>query len=120
MRESLASSRADEKLAYVRTVPGRPTDSREKLVVSPKKSARTPAAPPLKMAWADTYSGCAGVGSNGVQAGSAAVSGLPSASASTRAVIGRQVRSVQDHLGSPAATLSAARARFINCESPTR
>src|SRR5260370_12138135 len=118
MRESLASSRADEKLAYVRTVPGRPTDSREKLVVSPKKSARTPAAPPLKMAWADTYSGCAGVGSNGVQAGSAAVSGLPSASASTMAVMGRQLRSMKNNFESQPATRESALSRLVTAKSP--
>src|SRR5216683_4196352 len=113
MRESLASSSADEKLAYVRTVPGRPTDSRAKLVLSPKKSASTPTAPALKMAWADTYSGCEGVVSNGVQAGSAAVLGLPSLPASTIAVIGRQLRSMKNNLESQPAMVESARARFI-------
>ena len=57
----------------------------------PKNRIKTWAAAPPSTAWAESWSGMGGVGTNGVQVGSAAVSGLPSVSAVWMAVTGRQI-----------------------------
>ena len=85
----------------------------------PKKSARTAAAAPLTELWPEVYAGKAGVPRSGVQAASAAVSGLPSSAASRMPVIGRQklnsyLASQQLMTASAMATLSAANSRAFS------
>ena len=93
-RASAISATAAEKLGNDR-VPGLTSDVRVNGVASPNAAARTKAAEPLNVEWADGYSGWAGVplgkkSSQGVHAGSGSVLGLPSVSPARIAVIGRQ------------------------------
>src|SRR5438552_18615602 len=91
MRLSEHSWAVAEKLVNDRVTPGRLSELKVKEMASvPKKAARTAALAPLTPLWPEMYDGWAGVTRNGVQAGSAAVSGLPSVSAARIAVTGRQ------------------------------
>src|SRR5262249_2650479 len=81
-RASAISSTALVKLENVR-VPGRVSESTVNVVFSPNTEARMDAAEPLREAWAEGYSGCAGVpalkkSSQGSQVGSASAGGSPS------------------------------------------
>src|SRR5262245_2091608 len=90
----------------------------------PKKAARTAADAPLTPLWPELYDGWAGVARNGAQAGSAAVSSLPSVSAARMAVTGRQklyvyLLSQMANVLSAPATLSRANSRaFSTSVSP--
>ena len=89
-RASAISETALEKLENER-VPGRDSEVTVKEVLSPKVEARMNAAEPLIEAWAEGYSGKAGVpggkkSSQGSQVGSASAGVRPS----WIAVIGRQ------------------------------
>src|SRR5580658_10875232 len=88
-RASAISETALEKLENER-VPGRDSEVTVKAVLSPKREARTNAAEPLIEAWAEGYSGKAGVpvkeSSQGSHVGSASAGVRPS----RIAVIGRQ------------------------------
>src|SRR5438552_15192905 len=91
MRLSEHSWAVAEKLVNDRVTPGRLSELKVKEMASvPKKAARTAALAPLTPLWPEVYDGWFGVTSSGVQAGSAAVSGLPSVSAARIAVTGRQ------------------------------
>ena len=89
-RASAISETALEKLENER-VPGRDSEVTVKELLSPKMAARTNAAEPLIEAWAEGYSGKAGVpglkkSSQGFHVGSASAGVRPS----PIAVIGRQ------------------------------
>jgi len=89
-RASAISETALEKFENAR-VPGRDSELTVKEVFSPKMEARMTAAEPLREAWAEGYSGWAGVpdlkkSSQGSQVGSASAGVRPS----RIAVIGRQ------------------------------
>src|SRR5262245_52549347 len=91
MRLRPASAAAAEKLVKERRMPGTPSEVVSNATWSvAKKLRRAVAAAPLKVLWPDVYEGNGGVGSNGSQSGSGAVSGLPSRSAWRMAVTGRQ------------------------------
>src|SRR5689334_5493378 len=94
MRLTLASAAACEKLANERCTPGRAVDVTDSAVRSPYIDASTDAAAALTVAWAPGYDGSGAVVDSGVHAGSAAVAGLPSASAARIAVTGRHRRYV--------------------------
>src|SRR5215468_6340759 len=113
-RASAISETALEKLEKVR-VPGRTSESTVKDVLSPKTEARMNAAEPLREAWAEGYSGCAGVpalkkSSQGSQAGLASAGVRPS----RIAVIGRQ--NANRYLLSQHAIAASAMERFSSAK----
>src|SRR3954452_10688217 len=90
-RLNTASSAACKELANETAAKLGFSDFRLTLTLSvPKTSARTVAGAPLKVLWPEVKVGKFGVTINGVQVGSAVVSGLPSVPAARIAVIGRQ------------------------------
>src|SRR5919204_4470952 len=116
MRLSEHSCAVAGKLANDRVTPGRLSVLKVRGMASvPKKAARTAALAPLMPLWAEMYDGWAGVTRNGVQAGSAAVSGLPSVSAARMAVTGRQKLYV--YLASQTAKRASACARLSRANS---
>src|SRR5687767_11824993 len=116
MRLAPDSSAAAQKLVNVRSAAAGFSDFRVKPTASvPKKSASTAAPAALKVLCPEVYAGNGGVGMSGVQFGSAAVSGLPSASAARMAVTGRH-RS-KAYLQSHEAIPASARAMFKSANS---